>query len=141
MLPHNLGHLFDIPLTLAPRSVAVIQGETVLTYADLDRWCNRVAGALTGLGARPGDRVALMFSNDWRFLPAFLGPMRLGAVSVPLNIRMGDEALAYVLDDAEATVLIAGRDQAERARRLASGAKRLAGDASGMTLYSRIRTL
>jgi acyl-CoA synthetase (AMP-forming)/AMP-acid ligase II len=106
--------------------VAVIQGETVLTYADLDRWCNRVAGALTGLRARPGDRVALMFSNDWRFLPAFLGPMRLGAVSVPLNIRMGDEALAYVLDDAEATVLIAGRDQAERARRLASGAKRLA---------------
>ena len=67
-----------------------------------------------------------MFSNDWRFLPAFLGPMRLGAVSVPLNIRMGDEALAYVVEDAEATVLVAGRDQAERARRLASQVKGLA---------------
>ena len=109
-----------------PSSVAVIQGDTTLTYADLDGWCNRAANALAGLGVRAGHRVALMFSNDWRFLPAFLGPMRIGAVSVPLNIRMGDEALAYVIQDAEATVLIAGRDQAERARRLASQVKGLA---------------
>ena len=38
MLPDTLGHLFDIPLRLAPSSVAVIQGDTTLTYADLDRW-------------------------------------------------------------------------------------------------------
>ena len=126
MLPDTLGHLFDIPLRLAPSSVAVIQGDATLTYQDLDAWCNRAANALAGLGVRAGHRVALMFSNDWRFLPAFLGPMRIGAVSVPLNIRMGDEALAYVIQDAEATVLIAGRDQADRARRLASQVKGLA---------------
>jgi long-chain acyl-CoA synthetase len=126
MLPETLGHLFDVPLRLTPGAPAVFQDDTVLTYAELDAWCNRVASALAGLGVRAGDRVALMFGNDWRFLPAFFGPMRLGAVSVPLNIRMGDEALAYVVDDAEATVLVAGREQAERARRLAGGAKRLA---------------
>jgi long-chain acyl-CoA synthetase len=126
MRPDTLGHLFDVPLRLAPSSTAVIQGDTVLTYRDLDAWCNRVANALAGIGLRAGGRVALMFSNDWRFLPAFFGPMRLGAVSVPLNIRMGDEALAYVVDDADATVLIAGRDQAERARRLAGQVKGLA---------------
>src|SRR5215467_3234897 len=126
MLPDTLGHLFDVPLRLAPSSVAVIHGDTRLTYRDLDAWCNRVANALAALGVRAGHRVALMFSNDWRFLPAFLGPMRIGAVSVPLNIRMGDESLAYVIQDAEATVLVAGRDQAERARRLASQAKGLA---------------
>jgi long-chain acyl-CoA synthetase len=126
MLPETLGHVFDGPFRLAPSSVAVIQGDTTLTYRDLEDWCNRAANALAGLGVGGGHRVALMFANDWRFLPAFFGPMRLGAVSVPLNIRMGDEALAYVLEDAEATVLVAGRDQAERARRLAGSAKRLA---------------
>ena len=126
MLPETLGHVFDVPLRLAPSSVAVIQGDTVLTYQDLDGWCNRAANAYAGRGVRTGTRVALMFSNDWRFLPAFFGPMRIGAVSVPLNIRMGDEALAYVVQDAEATVLVAGRDQAERARRLASQVKGLA---------------
>jgi acyl-CoA synthetase (AMP-forming)/AMP-acid ligase II len=126
MLPRNLGHLFDVPLALAPRSVAVIQGETVLTYRELDQLLDRVASALVALGLRPGARVALMFGNDWRFLPAFFGPMRLGAVSVPLNIRMGDEALRYVLEDAQARVLVAGRDQAARALRLAAEVKGLA---------------
>ena len=48
MLPDTLGHLFDIPLRLAPSSVAVIQGDVTLTYADLDGWCNRAANALAG---------------------------------------------------------------------------------------------
>jgi long-chain acyl-CoA synthetase len=125
MLPETLGYLFDVPLRLAPGSVAVIQGNTVLTYAQLDERCSRVANALRGLGVGAGDRIALMFGNDWRFLESFLGPMRLGAVAVPLNIRMGDDALRYVVEDAEARVLIAGRDQAERARTLAAEIKGL----------------
>ena len=127
MLPDTLGHLFDVPLRLAPSSVAVIQGDTTLTYAGPRRLVqSRGERARRRSACATGHRVALMFSNDWRFLPAFLGPMRIGAVSVPLNIRMGDEALAYVIQDAEATVLIAGRDQADRARRLASQVKGLA---------------
>jgi acyl-CoA synthetase (AMP-forming)/AMP-acid ligase II len=125
MLPENLGHVFDGPLRLAPDAVAVIQADTTLTYRQLEGRVGRMANVLRGLGVGPGDRVGLMFGNDWRFLESFFAPMRLGAVSVPLNIRMGDEALAYVLDDAEAKVLIAGRDQAERARGLAAGVKSL----------------
>ena len=81
MLPENLGHIFDVPLRLAPDSVAVIQGEEVLTYRALDGRVNRAANVLAGLGVQTGDRVALMFGNDWRFLESFFGPMRLGAVS------------------------------------------------------------
>ena len=126
MLPRTLGYLFDVPLALAPDSVAVIQGEIVLTYAQLDARLCRMANALHTLGVGGGDRVALMFGNDWRFLESFLGPMRLGAVSVPLNSRMGDDALRYVIEDAEARVLIAGRGQAGRAGALATQVKALA---------------
>jgi long-chain acyl-CoA synthetase len=126
MLPDNLGHVFDVPLKLQPDAVAVIQDETTLTYRQLDERTSRMANALAALGVRAGDRVALMFGNDWRFLESFFGPMRLGGVSVPLNIRMGDDALAYVVEDAEARVLIAGRDQADRARALAERAKGVA---------------
>ena len=48
-----------------------------------------MANALAGLGVGAGDRVALMFSNDFRFLESLFGPMRLGAVAVPLNIADG----------------------------------------------------
>jgi acyl-coenzyme A synthetase/AMP-(fatty) acid ligase len=125
LLPDNVGRLFDVPLALIPDRVAVIQGDRELTFAQLDARCNRMANALRELGVGPGDRVALMFSNDFRFLESLFGPMRLGAVAVPLNTRMGDDALQYVVDDAEAVVMIANRAMAERARGLAARVPRL----------------
>jgi long-chain acyl-CoA synthetase len=115
MLPENLGYLFDVPLQIQPTAPAVLQEDVVLTFKDLDERCNRMANALVSLGLGAGDRVALMFSNDYRFIESLLGVMRLGAVPVPLNIRMGDEAITYVVVDSEAVVLIANSEMAARA--------------------------
>ena len=118
MLPENLGHLFDVPLQIQPMTPAILQEDVVLSFRDLDERCNRMANALVSLGTRAGDRVALMFNNDYRFIVSLLGAMRVGAVPVPLNIRMGDEAILHVITDSEAVVLIANSDMAERARSL-----------------------
>src|SRR4030095_3510422 len=115
VLPDNLGYLFDVPLKVAPQSVAVFQDDLTITFEDLDARCNRVANALSAIGVHAGDRVAIMFSNEHPFFEVLFGTMRLGAVAVPLNIRMGDEALAYVIDDADARVLVASAMLAERA--------------------------
>ena len=117
-LPENLGHLFDVPLQIQPTAPAVLQDDVVLRFKDLDERCNRMANALVSLGIGPGDRVALMFSNDYRFIESLLGAMRLGAVPVPLNIRMGDEAITYVVVDSEAVALIANSEMAARAHSL-----------------------
>ncbi|MGH7186285.1 MAG: AMP-binding protein, partial [Pseudomonadota bacterium] len=119
MLPDNLGFIFDAALNLAPELPAVLQDDVVLSFEELDARCNRMANALRQLGVRAGDRVALCFSNDYRFLESLFGPMRLGAVPVPLNTKMGDESLAYVIEDSEAKVLIANPALAARARALA----------------------
>src|SRR4029434_1377508 len=120
MLPDNLGYLFDTACALTPSKPAVFQGDTVLTYAELDGRANRVANALAALGVTARNRVSLLFNNDVRFLEMLFGAMRLGAVAVPLNIRMGDEALRYVAEDSEATVMVAGAALAERGRLLAA---------------------
>jgi acyl-CoA synthetase (AMP-forming)/AMP-acid ligase II len=124
-LPDNLGYLFDGPLNQSPSAIAVIQGDEQLSYEELDRRCNRLANALRALGIQPGDRVALLFDNDFRFLDCCFGAMRIGAVPVPLNIRMGDDALAFVLDDCDADVMIASDGMCARARLLASRAPRV----------------
>jgi long-chain acyl-CoA synthetase len=118
MLPENLGYLFDVPLQLQPATPAILQGDVVLTFRELDDRCNRMANALVSLGVKPGDRVALMFTNDYRFIESLLGTIRVGAVPVPLNIRMGDEAILYVVIDSEAVALIANSDMAARAQSL-----------------------
>jgi long-chain acyl-CoA synthetase len=125
MLPHNLGHLFDGPLRSAPDSAAVLQGEVTLTYRELDARCNRLANGLAARGVQAGDRVALMFDNDYRFVEALFAPMRLGAVSVPMNTKLGDDALGYILEDCGATVLIAGAAMARRAHALAGRVPRV----------------
>jgi acyl-CoA synthetase (AMP-forming)/AMP-acid ligase II len=122
MLPENLGHLFDSALKLTPDVPALLQDETVVTFRQLEGRTSAVARALLGLGVGPGDRVALLFTNHWKFIESLLGPMRLGAVPVPLNTRMGDEALGFVLSDSEATVVIANEETAERALKLCRGA-------------------
>ena len=125
MLPDNLGHIFDAPLRLTPDEPAVFQDDIILSFQDLEARCNRMANALREIGVGEGERVALMFSNDYRFLESTFGPMRLGAVPVPLNTRMSDEALIYVLHDSEASVLIANREMADRARLLVKDAPSL----------------
>ena len=73
MLPDNLGHLFDDALRLTPSREAVFQGDRVLTFEELDARANRAANALAELGVGVGDRVGLMFSNDFRFLESLFG--------------------------------------------------------------------
>ncbi len=90
---------------LTPDRRPCLQDDVVLTFAELDARVSRMANALRGLGVGPGDRVALMFNNDFRFLESLFGPMRLGAVAVPLNTRLRHEALRFVVDDAEAGVM------------------------------------
>ena len=79
MLPDTLGHLFDIPLRLAPSSVAVIQGDATLTYGDLDGWCNRAANALAGLGVRAGScspPSSVLGLQSWTSSQHFIGTVK-----------------------------------------------------------------
>ena len=125
VLPDNLGYLFDGPLAQNPSAIAVIQGDRQVSYAELDDRSNRMANVLRELGLRTRDRVALLFDNDFRFLDCCFGAMRIGAIVVPLNTRMGDDALAFILDDCEAQVLVASAAMSARARSLASRVPRV----------------
>jgi long-chain acyl-CoA synthetase len=116
----HLGYLTADALRLYPERPALAQEGLVLSYAELDERAARVAGNLQGRGVGAGDRVGLLWTNDVRYVEAFLGTMRAGAVAVPLNVRQSDEALRYVLADAGCRGILAGDDQAGRAREMAA---------------------
>src|SRR2546427_6832146 len=111
---NNFGELFWKAVKLYPDKVAIEQGDTTLTYAHLEDRTTRVAGLLRGLGVGRSDKVLLMFPNDWRFPECLFGPLRLGAVSVPANVKLGVEALTYIAQHSDATVLIGHVDLKEK---------------------------
>ncbi|MBI4479597.1 MAG: AMP-binding protein, partial [Acidobacteria bacterium] len=66
----------------------VICGELRLTYSEFFDRCRRLAGALTGLGIQPGDRVAFLGYNCHRLLEGYYGVLLAGGVLLPINIRL-----------------------------------------------------
>lgn len=89
-----------------PRAVALVDDQGEHTYAELDRRVDRVAGTLYALGARPGDRVAMLAWNATEVVELIHAVARLGAVLVPLNARLSVEELAFQLRDAEVALLV-----------------------------------
>ena len=96
-----------------PDKPAVILGERVLTFAQLDQRANRVARAFAGLGCVEEDRVAVMSFNSVETFEVASGLRRSGAVIVPVNYRLRGSEVAYVLNDSGAKVVLAGPDHAE----------------------------
>ncbi|MGH7642017.1 MAG: class I adenylate-forming enzyme family protein [Candidatus Dormibacteria bacterium] len=117
----HLGYITDDAVRLFGDRPALIQDGLQLSYSELDSQANRVANYLVTQGVSHGDRVALLWPNDARYVEALLGTMRTGAVAVPLNVKLGDEALGYVVSDAGAVGLLAANSTVERARQLARG--------------------
>lgn len=63
----------------------LIEGETSLTFAEVDAQAERFATFLRERGVEPGDRIALLLGNSRRYVIAFHGTLKAGAVAVPLN--------------------------------------------------------
>jgi long-chain acyl-CoA synthetase len=78
-----------------------------LTYRELDRAASRFANALSGLGVRKGDRVAVMLPNSPQAVIAYYGALRLGAVVVEVNPLYVEREIEQQVRDAEARVLVA----------------------------------
>jgi fatty-acyl-CoA synthase len=75
------------------------------TYREFDERCDRLSAALLRLGVKKGERVAFLSFNCHRLLEAYFGVPQLGAILLPLNIRLSAEELTYILNDAEPAVL------------------------------------
>lgn len=102
--------LGDLPRRTAlrvPDKLAVVDGATRLTYAELDALVDRTAAALAGEGLRKGDRLALLSHNCWQYVVLAFATARAGVVLVPVNFMLGAEEIAYILDHSGAEVFVA----------------------------------
>jgi long-chain acyl-CoA synthetase len=69
----NLATLLAESTKRHPGNRAVILGDTTLDYATLDAFARRFAGALKGLGLKPGQHIALLLPNVPHFTIAYFG--------------------------------------------------------------------
>jgi acetyl-CoA synthetase len=90
-----------------PDATAIIEDRGALvTYGELRRLSEAIAGGLAARGISHGDRVAVTLPQGALCLGAHLGILRLGAISVPIAGVFGEEARRYRVHDAGAAAYI-----------------------------------
>jgi fatty-acyl-CoA synthase len=85
---------------------AIVSGDLRLTYKQFGERVNRWANAMRALGVSKGDRVAIISQNSHRMLDGFFGAPLIGAIYMPVNFRLVASDFEYILNHAEAKVLI-----------------------------------
>lgn len=91
-------------------------GASRLSFAELEDKVRRLAGGLAAAGVGKGDRIAIYAHNRAEWVVACLGVITAGAVVVPLDVRLGKEALAHEIRHSKAARIFISRELAEPLR-------------------------
>ncbi len=93
-----------------PEKLALICGETRLTYKTFNERCNRLANSLSILGFVKGDHFALLSKNCHRHFEMFFAAAKTGMAFVPLNYRLSGRELIYIINDSESKILFFAKE-------------------------------
>jgi len=89
-----------------PDHIAVVHGNTKLTYAQFYRRCRQFASVLAARGIGRGDTVSVMLANTPPMLEAHYAVPMCGAVLHAINTRLDASVIAFQLEHGESKVLI-----------------------------------
>ncbi|PYT13914.1 MAG: hypothetical protein DMG59_18885 [Acidobacteria bacterium] len=118
--PYSEFHGVSIPKAVAaqaarrPDATAVAAGTEVLTYHDLDCRANRLARYLRSVGVGADVAVGLCLPRSLDLVVGALGIMKTGGAYVPMDPAYPPDRLAFMLDDAQAPVLVTTPALAQR---------------------------
>jgi fatty-acyl-CoA synthase len=87
------------------KKTAVVDEDRRFTYAQFGERVNRLSNGLLRLGVRKGDRVAVIDINTHRLLELYYAAPQIGAILLPINIRLTPPEISYVLEDSGAACL------------------------------------
>ena len=102
----GLGSWVERRARAAPDGVALIAGDCSLTYSELAGRVRRLASGLRTLGVAKGDRVAWLGPNHPAFLESLFAAGLLGAVMAPVNHRLDEAEISWILEDTTPRVVI-----------------------------------
>ena len=101
-----IADLLQRSASRSPGKAALIFGDTVLTYSELEEATNRVAHALLDLGLERFDRVAVLAHNTLHHVLAWLGTAKAGGVYLAVNYLLRGKDIAYCVNHSESTIFI-----------------------------------
>lgn len=109
-LEPTLGWMIRRQTQKQPDTEALVVDGKRYTYAQLTDRLNRLSNALAGMDIRKGDKIGLLLYNGNEFAESVFAAAKQGAVIVPLNYRLKENELAYIIDHSDCKALIFDTD-------------------------------
>ena len=119
-MTHLLHDLLQCPANDRPNSIAVVDGDRVITYSDLDLLSNKIAHLLTETGVKPGDRVGLYLRKSLEAVAGAYGIMKAGAAYVPLDPEAPIDRIGYIVSNCDIHTLLTSTEKAAESNHLAA---------------------
>ena len=101
-----LHELFQSQVSRTPDAIAVVYEQHSLTYQQLDTLANQLACHLATLGVGREDLVALGLERSLEMVVGIYGTIKAGAAYVPIDPGYPAERVAFMLADAQASVVL-----------------------------------
>jgi amino acid adenylation domain-containing protein len=112
--PRCLHELVEAQVDRTPDAPALVHGTRTVTYAQLDAEANRIARHLRALGVGPETPVGVCASRTPALIASLLGVMKAGGAYLPLDPAYPVERLRFMLQDAQAPVVLTEEAFADR---------------------------
>jgi citronellyl-CoA synthetase len=106
----GLGWSFEQATVRNPDGPALLQGDAVFSYRQVNQWANRIAHYLIAQGIRKGDVVAVFIENRPELLVSILAVAKVGAVSALLNTAQTRDTLVHSLNLVAPVAIILGEE-------------------------------
>jgi N-(5-amino-5-carboxypentanoyl)-L-cysteinyl-D-valine synthase len=116
--PPSMHALFDRAAQEKPEDVAVVCGDTRLTFRELNERANQLASNLRATTQlQPRDLIALVLDKNELTIVAILAVWKAGAGYVPIDPGYPDDRIAFMLEDTKTRLVLTNRLHSERLRR------------------------
>ena len=102
----TLHQLFEAQAARRPDALALTGDGIAVTYAELNAKANRIASRLLPYGFGPDTLVGLCMDRGPHLVTALLGILKAGAAYLPLDLAYPADRLAFIVEDAQAPVLL-----------------------------------
>ncbi|MGB8261191.1 MAG: AMP-binding protein [Terracidiphilus sp.] len=108
-----------------PEKPAVVCGEHIVSYLELNRATDALAWWLRSQGLRTSDRVAIHWANSVETVMLFYACFKAGLIAVPVNNRLKSPEIAYILGHSKARLCFSQPELAPLAERVLDECPRL----------------
>ena len=110
--------IFKRNAMLFGKDTALVRGEYRITHKQLFDQVNALAAGFFYKGIKPGDRISILSLNHEMFFHVFGAAAALGAIVSPINWRLANEEIQFILEDSLPSVILVDRKHESKIKEL-----------------------